>query len=617
MMIGQKMLVPLSFFVVAFLVGLTVIPYSSRESDTSISAETVRGAVISPDALPSPLESLHETRPEDEPALGLDALAGEHYQFSNTREAAEMIAALRRSGAPQTVIRALLVEGWLKLLADPSQQAKPANEFMLGLPVEDRALFASSRLQALAQLAPLQFEKEISVIPAVSRSALAGECLVGFAGVDPGQALALARRLNRLGANVDESGIILQWGIKEPAAALAEVAGMKNGAMKAVLLSSACLGAVIGDAVAGWDAFSSLPGNEKILFDSGPLYMLRADVIQSLLANDNTSRTAAAVAQRVPNVWLCQDIFSALADSQPAFARTEVTRLLDSRETRDHHSARFALQGIANSFGAEDAEKGYAFLMDTFRKYRPPVLVGTSGPIDAFAEGVAAAGEEGKAWRLANASLDENSQLSREFGAPMTAALAVRDASSWKEAIQMLPESMTQSDRDQAIQTILRNRMNGADPRAAADLVAEISHVESRLNFLDSHFMRWVQKDAQSMLTWAGLHETDNPGASALAMRAWSAVDPHGASEAIAALPPGPARDAYIPGLALNISLSDPDLAVAWALRISGEEARQDTLTTLVRRTRDARRSIDSLLGAENLTEADTAFIKEQWARSR
>lgn len=524
-----------------------------------------------------------------------------------------MIRELRQKGASEAVMRALLVEGWLELLAHPAQQAASVEGVLLRLPMEERMLFASSRLQALAHAAPQQFVEEMTTMPPLTSAKLAQESLAGYAAMDPARALSLAQRLTASGMQVTTGDIFRQWGIKDSSAALAKAMSLQGEGARGAAISSIHFGMLIGDSVKAYAALSDLPAVGMVYFDSSMLYHHKHEIVQSLAADDGNAKIAMSLALKP--LGMTRDIFSALAETQPDKIKNEVTKLLASDGFAHWMTSDRTVAGMVQGLSAADPESARTFVVDVLKNYRPPKFMGANRARAALAEGLAAKGGE-TGFLVAQQSLKEGSQPARMLGTSIMAELAMRDGETLEEAVGMVPKSIPSSYKDSAIAKILIQSELGTDFSQAASLVKEIQSSEVRKMAFDSIITNWLDVDAQATLNWAGLHEKDYPGVTGIAMQAWASSDPHGASEAIAALPAGPGRDAYIPALVQSIATSDSNSAIAWAASASDAALRQEMVFMIVSRMKGSRRSLDTLLQAEGLDAATASFIRQEWAKN-
>lgn len=608
----MKYLIPATCFLVSFLGGLSFWPHHDRLDSGAEGRAVVEEAGRNSQERTLPTG---QVRPEGSQAVEASrspaSATPKPFHFSTAQEAAAMMKRLRQAGAPEAVMRALLVDGWLEWLADPAQQSASVEGVLRDLPVGERILFASSRLQALAHVAPQRFVEELTAMTPNAGSKLAQESLAEYTARDPASALSLAQRLGASGVRVGTDDIFRQWAIKDGNGAIAKAMSLPGVADQGSALSAARLGALIGDPDTAWASISLLPKDDMAALNLQMLQNAKPDIVQSLFADDSRASIAVSLGLGL-FATICKDLFSAYAEAQPDKAVGDVSSRLAGAGFENPDFSRRAVAGVVEGYASHEPEKAYAYVADILQKYRPPILTSHAQVIAAVGSGIAAGKPELTQEGIGNA-FKGGSRFSNSLAASISAAVAMRDAESLEEAVRSVPMSIPDSNRDLALKQILNTSYWGIDYSQRAEMVKEMHQPRLRLDAWDGSIATWVEVDAQAAFNWAGLHEKEYPGVTGIAMQAWASSDPYGVSQAIAEMPAGPGRDAYIPSLVASISIHDPASAVAWAVSVSDPALREEMLRSLVSRARVARRSLDTLLQAEGLDHSTADFIRQEW----
>lgn len=128
-------------------------------------------------------------------------------------------------------------------------------------------------------------------------------------------------------------------------------------------------------------------------------------------------------------------------------------------------------------------------------------------------------------------------------------------------------------------ETMVRAWQN-TDAYRAADVFIGVSDVGARSNLLGGLARELVREDRGYAMSWA--EKLQNPDEQAVVWKNiaedWVTEDSLKASEWIATLPQGPARDPAVLAMTRGIQDSDPDLAWQWALSMSGGALRSEAL---------------------------------------
>lgn len=594
----MKFLVPAAAFFVALLIGMSFHP-----------AE--RGALESTDRRfePEPSEK-QQTKPAEDSLLassGQQAIPEDVPPRISTPE--NSISKLRKSGTPERVLRALLVDQWLEWIAANDHTAVPLPIFSLDCPIPDRKLLLDTRLQALAQALPEQFEQEILAMPQSARSKLAAESLAGCAEAQPRKALGLARKLGGKGIAVDEQGIFLNWARRAPQEALAEARNTRGTAARLTAETSAWQGWMLNDPIAAMREFEAKQGHKWM--DMGK--HLEADaslaLSQSLFAADPAGRLALKAARTLSSPGLTADVFSVLAETSTEQALSAV-----KQEVLDGAYGRFAshaIKGAAQGLGAAGGENAFASLSGMLNKIPNSLGVVSFDIYKAFAKGYAASSpEEAKsmAENLMKAKFHE-----RGVGRELLFNIGVMNAQNPAGALELLPKNLRAEDREAITVKFLSSFPPSSDWRMSAALIDDIHNPTLKNDALESVIDRASYSDIQSAMKWAGENESKYPGVAQMAMRIWSGMDPYTASEAVAAMPEGDVRDAYIPGLVSSIAGMEADSAVRWAMSAANPSVREEALRQLAEQARRHGSALETLLATEGLSDEGKNIIRNNW----
>lgn len=150
------------------------------------------------------------------------------------------------------------------------------------------------------------------------------------------------------------------------------------------------------------------------------------------------------------------------------------------------------------------------------------------------------------------------------------------------------------------------------DTYRAADVFIGVSDVGARSNLLGGLARELVREDRGYAMSWA--EKLVNPDEQAVVWKNiaedWVTEDSLKASEWIATLPQGAARDPAVLAMTRGIQDSDPDLAWQWALSMSGGALRSEALAGAAKawRRKDPE-ALEAALAGGQLTEGEKSAL--------
>ena len=167
----------------------------------------------------------------------------------------------------------------------------------------------------------------------------------------------------------------------------------------------------------------------------------------------------------------------------------------------------------------------------------------------------------------------DDSELQRQLAGPLTAEWSKYDRENTLAWAQGLEDA---SARRNALRPILQNWLQ-TDPRGAFDYIGA-SEEGSALGSLSNAFRQWAREDPKAATEALALlpESAENQRENIYGPVAHSYVqhDPMAASEWIATLDKGPARDRSVETLVNQIVDAEPDSAFFWAVTIDNPDKR-------------------------------------------
>jgi hypothetical protein len=176
-------------------------------------------------------------------------------------------------------------------------------------------------------------------------------------------------------------------------------------------------------------------------------------------------------------------------------------------------------------------------------------------------------------------------------------------------ALERAAASAAHAGEDSASLGLVRGatrRLLATDPVAATAQIMTWPESRARDAALEHSGLEWANAATPEALAWAeSLPPDAQPRALGGVMESWAAAEPAEASEYLAALPPGPDRDAPAAGFARGLIRVDPVAALQWGATVQAADLRAAMLEELASRWNQtdpaaARAVLDSVPGLTN-----------------
>jgi len=173
-------------------------------------------------------------------------------------------------------------------------------------------------------------------------------------------------------------------------------------------------------------------------------------------------------------------------------------------------------------------------------------------------------------------------------------------------ALERAAASAAHGGEDAASLGLVRSaakRLLATDPAAATAQIMTWADSPARDAALEAAGLGWASAAQPEALTWAeSLPPDAQPPALGGIMESWAAGEPAAASEYLAALPPGPERDAPAAGFARGLIGVDPASALQWGATVQDAALRAAMLQELAARWKQndpaaARAVVESIPG--------------------
>ncbi|CAA6694113.1 MULTISPECIES: hypothetical protein [unclassified Lentimonas] len=426
-----------------------------------------------------------------------------------------------------------------------------------------------------------------------------------LAAKDPQAALRFADEQTEQGqlrnAQYVYSQIFSQWAMKDGAGARQAALAMPDSQMKVQALSGAMQEWVAREPMEALEWLDSLPvdgsvynsrkevfrrllnqdfDTAKVFIESEPDPVQRRDIlsnlhfqsfawnksyedIESLFDWVGTVTTGSTYDQKVG------DVLRSMADADPDRA------IEFARQMRPGSARMNALSSVASMLAERDPKAALTFAQSLeYEDERERALNHMSWQLSRNG------GEEARALILES----EDPMLQRKVASQMVGEWAKYDragALAWVESLS------DEQARNNSVGQVLSHWIQSEPVEAIDYMVNDLP--ENRLNAnLSSAYSQWARQDPEAAIAGlAQLPDSEKVREADIYNRiaqAYVQHDPMAASEWIATLDDGPARDASVKTLVSNISKTDPEAGFIWSETIADEKARKNSLRQTVQK---------------------------------
>ena len=395
--------------------------------------------------------------------------------------------------------------------------------------------------------------------------------------------------------------IFQRWSSRDPEAARAYALSLDEGILKTAALQGALSEWAGRDPMAALHWLDSLPADsstnssrkqvfrkllnsdfetarEFIASQTDPL--ARREILESLyiqnLSWNKSYEEIQAVVDWIGEVTTGQLYDRKIQDAVRALADLDMTQAKDfALNMRPGNGRLSALGAIASKLAEVDPKAALDFALSLeFEDERERAL-------------------SNMGWQMSRNSLKQSSELIAQSKDPLVQnRLATQIAREWADfdhagALAWSERLTEENARKNAVQEVFK-RWIQSDPESAMRYAENDVPSEERGSLYQRGFYEWARQDPGMAVDWLGqlpedIEENHRDRIYDQVASAYVKHDPLAASEWIAGMDEGPARDSSVQSLVNQISRTDPEAAFLWAETVGDADARKNSLNRSIR----------------------------------